>query len=198
MILHSYSKYKGILKESVGNTGEKVYYTVGKIQEADQINQNGRIYPRSILELAVERYKQSFVRQGNAYGELDHPDSEIVEFKNTSHIIVDLWWEGNSVFAKIELLPTPQGEIVRKILERGHAVGISSRATGSVINEMNKTLVQEDLDFICWDFVTNPSTYGAFQRLNESKEHKQLHGLRNEIDTDIREILCMRTGVCSL
>ena len=145
----------------------------GLMQVAGDLNGNGRIYPREILEDQIERFKNTFIAQGNAFGELDHPESPIVSLKNVSHVIKDLWWEGDNVMGRVEILPTPWGNIVRGILESGYTIGISSRGTGSVKELSNgKVEVQPDFELVTWDFVSNPSVQGAFMKpattLNES------------------------------
>ena len=164
---------KHLLKESREKPG--VVEVEGLMQVAGDLNGNGRVYPRQILEREVQKFKQTFIKNGNAYGELDHPESPIVSLKNASHIIKDLWWEGNNLMGRVELLDTPFGNIVKNILKAGHTIGISSRGTGSV-REMNdgsgRVVVNDDFDLVTWDFVSNPSVTGAFMRpvgaLNES------------------------------
>ena len=126
---------------------------------------------------------QEFVNNGNAYGELDHPESPVVSLKNASHIVRDLYWDGNDLMGKVELLNTPCGNIVKSILQQGLTIGISSRGTGSVKQTNEGTLeVQDDFELVCWDFVSNPSTHGAFMNpvsLNEGKiELPKYHNLR--------------------
>ena len=164
---------KHLLKESREKPG--VVEVEGLMQVAGDLNGNGRVYPRQILEREVQKFKQTFIQNGHAYGELDHPESPIVSLKNASHIIKDLWWEGNNLMGRVELLDTPFGNIVKNILKAGHTIGISSRGTGSV-REMNdgsgRVVVNDDFDLVTWDFVSNPSVTGAFMRpvgaLNES------------------------------
>ena len=145
------------------------------MQRANAKNQNGRIYGKDVLYREVQKYIDSFVKAGNAYGELDHPESPIVSLKNASHVVKDLWWDGDNLMGKVELLNTPSGNIVKEIIIGGHTIGISSRGTGSVrqVGE-NTVMVQDDFELVCWDFVSNPSTHGAFMNptsLNEGAAH---------------------------
>lgn len=164
----------------------------GLMQVAGDLNGNGRIYPREILEEQIDRFKKTFIAQGNAYGELDHPESPIVSMKNVSHVIKDLWWEGDNVMGRIEVLPTVWGNIVKAVLESGYTIGISSRGTGSVKELSNGKLeVQPDFELVTWDFVSNPSVQGAFMKpvsqLNESMQStgtnrfSKLDGILNDI-----------------
>jgi hypothetical protein len=162
--------FRPILRESKERPG--VYEVEGIMQRAGAKNQNGRVYDKKILLREVDKYVTEFVKNGNAYGELDHPESAIVSLKNASHIIKELWWKGDELMGRVELLNTPSGNIVKEIIKAGHTIGISSRGTGSVAQTNEGTLeVQPDFELVCWDFVSNPSTHGAFMNpisLNES------------------------------
>lgn len=157
--------FSGLLKESREKPG--VVEVEGLMQVAGDLNGNGRIYPKDILVREVEKLKDTFIRNGNAYGELDHPESPIVSLKNVSHIIKDLWWEGDKLMGRVEILNTPSGNIVKEILKAGYTIGISSRGTGSV-RELNdgtgRVVVNDDFDLVTWDFVSNPSVSGAFMK----------------------------------
>lgn len=168
-----------------------VFEVTGVLQRAGAKNQNGRIYDRNLLERECQKYIKEFVEVGNAFGELDHPESAVVSLKNASHVVKHLWWDGNDLLGKIELLNTPSGNIVKEIIKGGHTIGISSRGTGSVkqTNEGN-LMVQDDFDLVCWDFVSNPSTHGAFMKpssLNESKNNQVVKYLK--LNTIINDIL---------
>lgn len=157
------------LLENAQNTD--TFLMKGIIQQADTPNQNGRVYPRSVLEPAVSTYVDKFVNSKQAFGELDHPQSHEVSLKNTSHIIKEIWWEGNNVMGTIEVLDTPTGNIVKNIVKAGHVVGVSSRADGTTESmDANGNPVGNvvDMNFICWDFVSNPSVSAATPQLNES------------------------------
>ena len=141
----------------------------GVLQRAGAENQNGRVYPKNILEREVNKYQQ-LIKERRALGELDHPDSSVINLKNVSHNIREVHWEGNDVVGTVEILPTPSGNILKELLRAGILLGISSRGMGSTKPmEGNKLLVGEDFELIGWDFVSNPSTHGAFMTpMNES------------------------------
>ena len=141
----------------------------GVLQRAGAENQNGRVYPKGILERELEKY-QTLIKERRALGELDHPDSSVINLKNVSHNIREVHWEGNDVVGTVEILPTPSGNILKELLRAGILLGISSRGMGSTKPmEGNKLLVGEDFELIGWDFVSNPSTHGAFMTpMNES------------------------------
>ena len=173
----------------------------GVLQRAEAENQNGRVYPRSILEREVEKYKGREIKENRAFGELDHPESSVVELKNTSHIIREVYWKGDDVMGKVEVLKTPAGNILKELLEAGCTVGISSRGMGSVKEASNgkSVTVEDDFDLICWDFVSNPSTHGAFMRpMNESVVGKAKTPSYKKINTLVRDIICEIDGVCSI
>lgn len=141
----------------------------GILQRAGAENQNGRVYPKNILEREINKYQQ-LIKERRALGELDHPDSSVINLKNVSHNIKEVHWEGNDVVGTVEILPTPSGNILKELLRAGILLGISSRGMGSTqpIKD-NKLLVGEDFELIGWDFVSNPSTHGAFMTpMNES------------------------------
>lgn len=133
----------------------------GVLQKAETLNQNGRVYPRSILEREIRNY-QKFIKENRALGELDHPDSSVVELKNASHNIKEAYMEGNVVYGTVEILNTPSGKILQSLVESGVTLGISSRGVGSTRTEGSMQIVQDDFQLICWDFVSEPSTPGAF------------------------------------
>ena len=141
----------------------------GVLQRAGAENQNGRVYPKEVLEREVNKY-QTLIKERRALGELDHPDSSVINLKNVSHNIREVHWEGNDVVGTVEILPTPSGNILKELLRAGILLGISSRGMGSTKPmEGNKLLVGEDFELIGWDFVSNPSTHGAFMTpMNES------------------------------
>jgi len=169
----------------------------GVLQRAEAQNQNGRVYPTGILKREVKKYKNREIKENRAYGELDHPDTSVVELKNTSHIVRDVWWKGNDVIGKVEILKTPAGNILKELIKAGCTIGISSRGMGSVKESTSGTVtVEDDFDLICWDFVSNPSTHGAFMKpVNESVKNKKSY---NKINKIIRDIICEIDGVCSI
>ena len=133
----------------------------GVLQKAETLNQNGRVYPRAILEREVRNYRK-FISEGRALGECDHPDSSVVELKNVSHIVREAHMDGDICYGEVELLDTPAGKILQSLIEAGVTLGISSRGVGSTKNDGDYQVVQDDFQLICWDFVSEPSTPGAF------------------------------------
>lgn len=139
----------------------------GVLQRADTLNQNGRLYPLPILQREIRNY-QKLINEGRALGELDHPDSSVIELKNVSHIVREAHMQGGVVYGSVELLNTPSGQILQSLLESGVKLGISSRGVGSTKKMTDGYVVQDDFQLICWDFVSEPSTPGAFM-LKEGK-----------------------------
>ena len=180
--------FKPLLKESKERPG--VFEVEGVLQRAGAKNQNGRVYDKSLLKREVEKYVNEFVQVGNAFGELDHPESAIVSLKNASHVVKSLWWSGDDLMGKIELLNTPSGNIVKEIIRGGHTIGISSRGTGSVKQTNEGTMmVQPDFELVCWDFVSNPSTHGAFMRPTTINEGKDAYSKYIKLDSILNNIL---------
>ena len=184
------------INESLANNGGKLIVSGimqrGSSSNNRNFNQNGRSYPLPILKRESEKYKQTFVKERRALGELDHPESQVVNLANVSHNILDLWWQGNDLMGKIEILSTPSGNIAKELLKSGIRLGISSRGMGSV-KELGegKVEVEADFEIVCWDLVSNPSTQGAFMSpsLNESvnpsarTSYNKINSLINEIIT---------------
>ena len=182
------------IKENKSTNGGKILLN-GILQKCDTLNQNGRIYPKSILEREVRNY-QKFIRENRALGECDHPDSSVVELKSVSHIVRDARMEGDTVIGVVELLDTPCGKILQSLVESGVTLGISSRGVGSTISEGDSQIVQEDFQLICFDMVSEPSTPGAFM-MNEGKniDRKELDKTftkSDKIDRMFNEILSWR------
>ena len=136
----------------------------GVLQRADTKNQNGRVYPKEILMREAKKYSDGFVKQKRAMGELDHPESSVVNLQNVSHNITDMNFNGDDLVGTVEILTTPSGNILRELFKNGIKLGISSRGMGSVesVNEGEAQEVQDDFELIAFDFVSNPSTHGAF------------------------------------
>jgi len=179
---------------------------VGQVQASDKPNANKRIYPYEILEKQVEKYIAGPITENRALGELDHPDTSVINLKNVSHNILELWWQGKDLYGKIEILPTPSGNILRQLFENNITVGISSRAMGSVspIGE-GIVKVEDDLDLICWDFVSTPSTYGAYMKpvnnrgLQESYDRNiKLEDKYSRANRMISDIICSVSGICCI
>jgi len=155
----------------------------GVLQRAEAKNQNGRVYPKEILMRESEKYNDNFIKQKRALGELDHPDSSVVNLSNVSHNITEMHFEGDNLIGTCEILTTPSGNILRELIKNGIKLGISSRGLGSVetVNEgPNDNPVQkvgQDFELIAFDFVSNPSTHGAFMYpMNESVDKTQTQG----------------------
>jgi hypothetical protein len=172
----------------------------GILQTCNQRNHNNRIYERDILEREVDEYIKSQIKENRALGELDHPDSTIINLANVSHNIKEIWWNGDDVMGKIEILDTPAGKILTALFKAGILVGISSRGMGSVTQvDENTYSVNEDYKLLCWDFVSNPSTRNAFTRpigITEGYIPENHVDRYHNANTIITDILCTNTGVC--
>jgi hypothetical protein len=172
-----YEKKKTRLDEAAGDSDEPLVVK-GILQRANAQNQNGRIYPKKVLKREVEDYKK-LINERRALGELDHPDSSVVNLKNVSHMVTDVWWKGNDLMGEVKVLDTPNGRILKSLLNDNVNIGISSRGMGSVKEQTDGTLrVGNDFDLIAWDFVSNPSTHGAF--MDEVNEGVVQEGLITE------------------
>lgn len=142
----------------------------GVMQKAQEQNQNGRVYTRKLLEREAKKYDE-LIDDRRALGELDHPDSSVVNLQNVSHNVVKMWWDGDDLLGEIEVLGTPSGNILKELFKSGITLGISSRGMGTTREVEGKTLVNDDFELVAFDFVSNPSTRGAFLEpvnLNES------------------------------
>jgi len=187
-LLVDVTPFRPTIRESKNKPG--VFEVEGVMQRAKAQNQNGRVYSKSILERECKKYIQEFVDRGNAFGELDHPESPVVSLKNASHIVKELWWKGDDLMGRVELLNTPAGNIVKEIIKAGHTIGISSRGTGSVQQTNEGQLeVQPDFELVCWDFVSNPSTHGAFMNPISLQEGKVNVSKYQNLDSIINDIL---------
>ena len=138
----------------------------GVLQRAEAKNQNGRVYPKEVLVREAKKYHKEFIKQSRAMGELDHPESSVVNLTNVSHNIKEMHWEGDNLLGTVEVLRTPSGNILTELFKSGIKLGISSRGMGSVetVSEGGEQSqeVQPDFELIAFDFVSNPSTHGAF------------------------------------
>ena len=183
-----------------GISGNKNMIVEGVVQRAEEFNHNGRRYPFEILKREVDKYIEGPIKENRALGELDHPESSVINLKNSSHNIKELHWDGNDLMGKIEVLPTPSGNILRELFKNNITVGISSRGMGSVtpLGE-GRVEVDDDFELLCWDFVSTPSTHGAFMKptgLNEGRNHtSNKYSKLNEI---ISDIICTQSGICCL
>jgi len=160
----------------------------GKLQECDVQNGNGRVYPAPILTREVKKYA-GIVQDNRALGELDHPESSIINLTNVSHMMTEVWMDGPSVMGKAKVLNTPSGQILRSLVESGVKIGISSRGMGSVTEQQGKTMVEDDFQLICFDIVSEPSTPNAFMGLSESKLMNENVARNNRIVELLNDIL---------
>lgn len=172
-LIIEHSLFEGKIKEDQNGK----FLVKGVLQRADAANQNNRIYPFPILQREAKKY-ETLIQERRALGELDHPESTIINLKNVSHNIVEMYWEGKDLCGTVEVLSTPSGNILKELFKNNIRLGISSRGLGSVKPNRDETvMVQEDFELIGFDFVSNPSTHGAFlspTNMNES--------VKNEID----------------
>lgn len=187
-----------ILESIEKNSGRLIVQ--GPVQRAEAINQNGRKYSRRILEREATKYEQTEIAQNRALGELDHPESSVVNLRNASHNILQLEWKGDELWAKIEILNTPSGNILKELFKAGITLGISSRGLGSVTQlDEDTSEVQDDFQLICWDFVSNPSTQGAFMKpISEGKQIKIKETKEEKVERLIHEIICCLGTTCCL
>jgi len=180
-----------MIKESIEENDGKVVMR-GVLQKANTLNQNGRVYPLPILQREIMNY-QKFIREGRSLGELDHPDSSVVELKNVSHIVRDATMDGDAVVGTVEILNTPSGKILQSLIESGVTLGISSRGVGTTKRQGDTQVVQDDFQLICWDFVSEPSTPGAFMmsegRELSDEEIKNIFTKTDRIDRILNEML---------
>ena len=160
----------------------------GKLQEADCLNGNGRVYPMNIMEREVKKYAE-VVNDHRALGELDHPDSSVINLVNVSHMVTEVWMDGPAVMGKIKVLGTPSGQILKSLVESGVKTGISSRGMGSVTERQGKTMVEDDFQLICFDVVSEPSTPNAFMSLQENKLMNEQIEKKNKILSLMNEIV---------
>ena len=153
-------------------TENNAMYLTGLMQQSDVQNGNGRVYPQKTLMREVKTY-QKLVKEKRALGELDHPDDSVINLKNASHMVTNLWADGPKVMGTVKVLNTPSGGILRSLVESGVQLGISSRGLGSVRESTQGTMVEDDFQLICFDFVSEPSTPNAFMNLQEGKEYRE-------------------------
>ena len=140
----------------------------GVMQKSDTKNGNGRVYPHRVLMREIDNYNK-LVKERRALGELDNPDDSVINLKNASHMVTEVWWNGKDVMGKVQVLNTPSGNILRSLVESGVKLGISSRGMGSVSESNGQTMVEDDFQLICFDFLSEPSTPGAFM-MSEAKD----------------------------
>ena len=168
----------------------------GILATAEVKNGNGRYYSKDLWKREIGKY-MGLVKENRAMGELDHPESQVINLKNVSHNIKDMWWDGDNVMGKLEILPTPSGNILKALIESGITVGVSSRGMGSLKQVGELMEVQDDFELLCWDFVSTPSNPDSFMHLVKegldfSKQNNYL-----KVNTIISEILCSK-GQCPI
>ena len=162
----------------------------GKLQESDVQNGNGRIYPHSVLMREMKNYSK-LVTEHRALGELDHPEDSVINLKNASHLVTKVWWDNKNVMGKVKVLDTPSGQVLKSLVGSGVKLGISSRGMGSVQESAGQTIVEDDFQLICFDFVSEPSTPNAFM-MQEAKDYTnkvftradRINRLLNEVLSD--------------
>ena len=168
----------------------------GILATAEIKNGNGRYYSKDLWEREIDKYRV-LVDENRAMGELDHPESSVINLQNVSHNISDMWWDGDNVMGKVEILPTPNGNILKALIESNITVGVSSRGMGSLQETDGVLEVQDDFELLCWDFVSTPSNPDSFMHL--IKEGLDLPNQDNylKVNTIISEILCSK-GQCPI
>ena len=167
----------------------------GILATAEVKNGNGRYYSKSLWDREMDKYKE-LIEQRRSMGELDHPESTVINLKNVSHLITEYFWDGDNVIGKIEILPTPSGNILKELIKNGITVGVSSRGMGSLEDRGGVMEVQDDFELLCWDFVSTPSNPGSYMHtLNEGK-NVVTYDYTN-VNKVIHEILCSK-GNCTI
>ena len=191
------------ISESIEKNSGKLLVR-GILQKASEQNQNGRVYERSLLEREAGKY-QEMINDRRALGELDHPESSVVNLQNVRHNVTKMWWEGDNLLGDVEVLGTPAGNILKELFKSGITLGISSRGMGTTREHQGKTMVNDDFELVAFDFVSNPSTRGAFLEpvnINESvsdtervvtegrvcTKYCKLEGIIHEILTEVGEM----------
>jgi len=159
----------------------------GVMQMSETQNGNGRVYPHMILEREVKNYSK-MVKERRALGELDHPDTSVINLANASHLVTNIYMDGNKCMGKIEVLNTPSGNILRNLVENRIPLGISSRGMGSIREENGTTIVEDDFQLICFDMVSDPSTPGAFM-VTEAKERSNIFTKADKINRLLNSII---------
>ena len=184
---------KGLLSEGkMSERGNPLVH--GILATCEVENGNGRYYSEKLWKREIDKY-MDLVKQNRACGELDHPESQVVNLKNVSHNIKDINWDGKNIMGTIEILPTPSGNILKALIDSGITVGVSSRGMGSLEQKGDLMEVQDDFELLCWDFVSTPSNPGSFMTLKEGKENNiNIYAKANSIVT---EILCAN-GNCPI
>jgi len=168
----------------------------GILATAEVKNGNGRYYAKDLWQREIDKYKE-VVKENRATGELDHPESSIINLKNVSHIIRDLWWDGDQVIGKIEILPTTSGNILKALNENNVQVGVSSRGMGSLKQVGEVLEVQDDFELLCWDFVSTPSNPGSYMHVIKEGLDFSNQNKYSKVNSLVTEILCAN-GTCPI
>ena len=167
----------------------------GILATAEVKNGNGRYYKKELWDREMEKYDQ-VIKERRSMGELDHPESTVINLKNVSHLVIDYNWDGDKLMGKIEILPTPSGNILKELIKNGVTVGVSSRGMGSLEQNGGVMEVQDDFELLCWDFVSTPSNPGSFMHtLNEGKDVITYD--YTNVNKIVHEILCSK-GSCPI
>ena len=181
------------LTESIAPSGNPL--VEGILATAEVKNGNGRYYSKELWEREIDKYKE-VVKENRATGELDHPESSVINLKNVSHIIRDMWWDGDNVIGKIEVLPTSAGNILKALIENNVQVGVSSRGMGSLKQVGEVLEVQDDFELLCWDFVSTPSNPGSYMHMIKEGQEVPVNKYE-KINKIVSEILCAN-GSCPI
>ena len=183
-----------VLTENVGKENGNIMVE-GILATAEVKNGNGRFYPRELWERELAKYQEA-INQRTATGELDHPESQVINLKNVSHLVREFWWDEDKVMGKLEILPTPSGQILEALIKAGVTVGVSSRGMGSLEQNGSVMEVQDDFELLCWDFVSTPSNPGSYMGVLKEGQQNDLKDY-SAVNNIVREILCSK-GSCSL
>tara|TARA_B100001173_G_C15995923_1_gene551059 strand:- start:273 stop:872 length:600 start_codon:yes stop_codon:yes gene_type:complete len=188
---HAFKVSPQQLTENISEAGNLL--VEGVLATAEVQNGNGRYYAKSLWEREMDKY-QELIEQRRSMGELDHPESSVVNLKNVSHLISEYYWDGDNVMGKIEILPTPAGNILKELIKHGVTVGVSSRGMGSLEQRNGMMEVQDDFELLCWDFVSTPSNPGSYMHTIKEGKETQLHDY-TKVNQIVTEILCSK-GSC--
>ena len=165
----------------------------GILATAEVKNGNGRYYKKELWDREMEKYDQ-LVKERRSMGELDHPESTVINLKNVSHLVTDYNWDGDQLMGKIEILPTPSGNILKELIKNGVTVGVSSRGMGSLEQNGSVMEVQDDFELLCWDFVSTPSNPGSFMSVLQEGKQTITYDY-SKVNKVLHEILCSK-GSC--
>ena len=167
----------------------------GILATAEVKNGNGRYYKKELWDREMDKY-QELINERRSLGELDHPESQVINLQNVSHLVTDWDWDGDNIMGKIEILPTPSGNILKELIKNGVTVGVSSRGMGSLEQNGNVMEVQDDFELLCWDFVSTPSNPGSFMGVLQEGKNTITYDY-TKVNGIIHEILCSK-GNCPI